>query len=103
MMSRLLENPARFLREQKELKRLESEQEWLNMALSFQSDGKLSVDINMTIHGRVYEGKMTYPDSFPGSPPYIRRRERSERWSNHQYGEGGDCVCNGELITGCLT
>ena len=79
MMSWLLENPARFLREQKELKRLESEQEWLNMALSFQSDGKLSVDINMTIHVRVYEGKMTYPDSFPGSPPYIRRRERSER------------------------
>jgi len=33
MMSWLLENPARFLREQKELKRLESEQEWLNMAL----------------------------------------------------------------------
>ncbi len=64
MMSWLLENPARFLHEQKELKRLESEHEWLNMALRFQSDGKLSVEINMTIHGRIYEGKMTYPDSF---------------------------------------
>ncbi len=89
MMSWLLENPARFLHEQKELKRLESEHEWLNMALRFQSDGKLSVEINMTIHGRIYEGKMTYPDSFPDSPPYIRPRDRSERWSNHQYGEGG--------------
>jgi ubiquitin-protein ligase len=92
MMSWLLENPARFLREQKELKRLESEQEWLNMALRFQRDGKLSVEINMTIHGRIYEGKMTYPDSFPDSPPYIRPRDRSERWSNHQYGEGGVTV-----------
>lgn len=101
-MSWLLENPARFLREQKELKRLESEQEWLNIALRFQSDGKLSVEINMTIHGRVYEGKMTYPDSFPDSPPYIRPRDSSERWSNHQYGEGGHCVCNGEQITGNL-
>ncbi|PAM25995.1 thiamin biosynthesis protein, partial [Acinetobacter baumannii] len=89
MMSWLLENPARFLHEPKELKRLESEHEWLNMALRFQSDGKLSVEINMTIHGRIYEGKMTYPDSFPDSPPYIRPRDRSERWSNHQYGEGG--------------
>lgn len=88
-MSWLLENPARFLREQEELKRLEREQEWLNMALRFQDDGKLSVEINMTIHGRVYEGRMTYPDSFPDSPPYIRPRDNSERWSNHQYGEGG--------------
>lgn len=66
-------------------------------------DGKLSVEINMTIHDRIYEGKMTYPDSFPDSPPYIRPRDRSERWPNHQYGEGGHCVCNGELITGSLT
>lgn len=88
-MSWLLDNPVRFLHEQKELKRLESEHEWLNIAMRFQSDGKLSVDINMTIHGRVYEGNMTYPDSFPDSPPYIRPRDSSERWSNHQYGEGG--------------
>lgn len=88
-MSWLLDNPARFLHEQKELKRLESEQDWLNIVLRFQSDGKLSVDINMTIHGRVYEGNMTYPDSFPDSPPYIRPRDSSERWSNHQYGDGG--------------
>ncbi|MFC3396353.1 ThiF family adenylyltransferase [Brenneria rubrifaciens] len=84
-----MEDPARFLREKEELEHLEIKVGWLSLAWRISEDGAIVVDIDMTIHGRVFAGIMTYPDVFPDSPPYIRPRDKSERWSNHQYGEGG--------------
>jgi molybdopterin/thiamine biosynthesis adenylyltransferase/ubiquitin-protein ligase len=84
-----MDNPARFLREREELDRLENVESWLSAAWRMSEGGVITVDLNMTIHGRVFEGRMTYPDSFPDSPPYICPRDKSERWSVHQYGAGG--------------
>lgn len=88
-MSWVLDYPARFLRERAELDRLEAEAGWLNTAWRIANDGSIVVSFDMTIHGRVFAGKMTYPDTFPDSPPYICPRDKTERWSNHQYGAGG--------------
>lgn len=84
-----MDSPARFLRERAELKHLEAEGNWLNTAWHILEDGLIVVDIDMTIHGRVFAGRLTYPDTFPDSPPYICPRDKSEKWSNHQYGAGG--------------
>lgn len=84
-----IDNPSRFLRERAELDRLETEESWLSTAWRMSEDCSITVDLDMNIHGRVYAGRMTYPDSFPDSLPYICPRNKSERWSGHQYGTGG--------------
>lgn len=84
-----MDDPARFLRERAELDRLETEENWLSTAWRMSEYGSITVDLDMAIHGRVFSGQMTYPDTFPNSPPYIRPRDKSERWSGHQYGAGG--------------
>lgn len=85
----VLSNPARFLHERAELDRLEGEVDWLTIGWRIVGDGMIGVDLDMVIHGRNYAGRMTYPDVFPNSPPYIRPRDDSERWTIHQYGVGG--------------
>jgi nucleotide-binding universal stress UspA family protein/ubiquitin-protein ligase len=84
-----MDDPARFLHERAELDRLEAEEDWLSTAWRMSEDGSIAVDLDMTIHGRVFAGRMTYSDTFPDSPPYICPRDKSERWSGHQYGAGG--------------
>lgn len=81
--------PARFLRERAKLDLLETEEDWLSTYWHISKEGSITVDLDITVHGRVFEGRMTYPSMFPDSPPYIRPRDRSERWSSHQYGAGG--------------
>lgn len=84
-----MDDPARFLRERAELNHLEAEEGWLSAAWRMSADGSIVVDLDMTIHGRVFAGRMMYPYTFPDSPPYICPRDESERWSGHQYGAGG--------------
>lgn len=83
------DDPARFLHERAELDRLEAEASWLSTAWRIADDGSIAVDLDMAIHGRVFAGRMTYPGVFPDSPPYICPRDKTERWSDHQYGAGG--------------
>ena len=84
-----LSDPTRFLYERAELDRLEKEVDWLVTNWRIDTDGTIEVDLDLTIHGRTYAGRMSYPDVFPNSPPYIRPRDTSERWTSHQYGAGG--------------
>lgn len=84
-----IDDPVRFLHERAELDRLGAEGGWLSAAWRISEGGSIAVDIDMAIHGRVFAGRMTYPDTFPDSPPYICPRNESERWSGHQYGAGG--------------
>lgn len=84
-----MDDPARFLRERAELDRLDTEENWLSTAWRMSEGGSITVDLDMTIHGRVFAGQMTYPDMFPDSPPYICPRDSSELWSSHQYGASG--------------
>lgn len=88
-MEWVLDDPVRFLRERAAIDQLESDEGWFSTAWHFSEGGSIVVDLDMTIHGRVFSGQMTYPDTFPNSPPYIRPRDKTERWSNHQYGDGG--------------
>ncbi|MBI4990286.1 MAG: ThiF family adenylyltransferase [Rhodocyclales bacterium] len=84
-----IDDPARFLRERSEIECLESQVDWLTTVWSIADGGLIAVDLDFAVHGRIFAGRMTYPDMFPHSPPYIRPRDASERWSAHQYGDGG--------------
>ncbi len=88
-MKWILDSPERFLHEYAELQRLENDVDWLTTAWQLETNRLVSVDLNITIHDQTFAGRMTYPEMFPHSPPYIRPRNKSERWSEHQYGAGG--------------
>jgi len=87
-MEWVLTNPNRFLHERAEMERLAKDAGWLTFAWRL-ANSELQVDVDLTVHGRIYAGRLTYPAVFPNSPPYICPRDPSERWSNHQYGAGG--------------
>jgi molybdopterin/thiamine biosynthesis adenylyltransferase len=84
-----LDDPARFLHERSELERLVKEVDWLTIAWGLDNQFSIKVDLDLKIHDQIYEGTLTYPDLFPETPPYIRPRDPSQRWSGHEYGEGG--------------
>ena len=83
------DDPKRFFHERTELDRLAGEVDGLDTAWRIDADGTIEVDFDLVVHGHTYAGRMTYPDVFPDSPPYIRPRDPSERWTDHQYGPGG--------------
>ncbi len=88
-MKWVIDDPARFLREQAEIGSLEAEVDWLTTAWSIIDGSLISLDLDISVHGRTFSARMAYPDMFPSSPPYIYPRDSSERWSEHQYGAGG--------------
>lgn len=89
-MEWLTKYPDRFVRECAELDKLAQEVDWLTFSWSITPESLcLEVQIDMTVHDRVYKARMGYPAVFPNAPLYIRPRDLSERWSNHQFGPGG--------------
>lgn len=89
-MDWLTKYPDRFVRECAELDKLAKEVDWLTFSWSIMPESfGLEVQIDMTVHDRVYKARMGYPAVFPNAPLYIRPRDRSERWSKHQFGAGG--------------
>lgn len=89
-MQWVLRDPSRFLQERKDLEQLQKEADWL-VAYAWRVDADLVVEVDMDfeIHGKSYAATLTYPDLFPETPAYIRPRDASQQWSNHQYGPGG--------------
>ncbi len=86
-----IRDPKRFLLEHDSVEQLAADVDWIS-GLHWRLDTAsllLAVDLNLLIHGRVYEVSLTYPDAFPDTPAYIRPRDPSQRWTIHQYGAGG--------------
>ncbi len=89
-MEWLKKYPDRFVRECMELDKLAQEVDWLTFSWSITPEGLgLEVQLDMRVHNRVYKARMGYPAVFPNAPLYIRPRDPSEKWSNHQFGPGG--------------
>jgi ubiquitin-protein ligase len=87
-MEWLTKYPDRFVRECAELDKLAQGVDWLTVTWSLTPEG-LEVQLDMTVHDRVYKARMGYPAVFPNAPLYIRPRDPSVRWSSHQFGPGG--------------
>src|SRR5262249_15503765 len=86
-----LDDLARLRREREAIRELEERASWLQGA-SWSYDGALVLDAVLIVDERDYAVRMTYPDFFPTSPPYVRPMDPDARWSGHQYGSGTLCL-----------
>lgn len=85
-----LHNLTRLSKERLAIGSLISEVAWLSQA-TWQLDGsRLSLVVEMEVHGHRYPVKMIYPATYPASPPTVLPQEADRRWSEHQYGTTGE-------------
>jgi ubiquitin-protein ligase len=90
-MAWFLDHLERFHQEKNALEALSGEA-WLAHSWHLVADGTLEVHVDITVHDRVYEGVLRYPEAFPNALPYICPRNLTERWSSHQFVGGALCL-----------
>jgi ubiquitin-protein ligase len=86
-----IENPERSLAERAALGALENATDWLALGeWHLDNSACLVLDADVTAGGQVYPVSLRYPNHFPITPAMVLPRGAAERWSNHQYGVGGE-------------
>lgn len=84
-----LSDPLRFAAEQKAVAALGAASPWLVTANWIVTDGGIAVDFDIDLGDCLFDGRLTYPATFPLVPPVVAPRAE-RRWSQHQYGAGGE-------------
>jgi len=86
-----IENYGRSRTEREKLEALATRVDWL-APWGWRIDNSLRLiwDVDISTSGRLYKISLRYPNHFPHSPPLVLPRNDSERWSSHQFGEGGE-------------
>ena len=86
-----VDQPDRAQRERAELEALVSRADWL-IPGDWRMDTSLRQiwDAEIRIGDRNYLISLRYPNHFPHSPPLVLPRDEASRWSNHQWGAGGE-------------
>jgi len=85
-----LDSLSRFRDERAGVSDLASRASWLDIK-GYRFDANcVVVDFDVDVGHRSYEAEMRYPTTYPHSPPVVRPRDKDARWSNHQFGAGGD-------------
>ncbi len=86
-----IESPERAQRERAELEALVSRADWL-VPDEWRVDTSLRQiwDAEIRIGDQTYAISLRYPNHFPHSPPLVLPRDETSRWSNHQWGAGGE-------------
>jgi molybdopterin/thiamine biosynthesis adenylyltransferase len=90
----LFEQAPRLLADYRELLALAAEVDWLaGIAWRFTDTGDVCVNFDVSVQARVYEAVLVFPPLYPDTPAFVRPRNRTERWSAHQYpGTGTLCL-----------
>ena len=87
-----LNNGGRLALERSEIEALQTKASWL-LGIDWDIEGRrLVVKASIEAHGHVYSVKLTYPDFFPATPPFVTPVDAEERWSAHQYASGTLCL-----------
>jgi sulfur-carrier protein adenylyltransferase/sulfurtransferase len=82
---------ARFRAEREGLGVFAESIDWLAMGAWRIGDGaRLVLDADIAIGDRIYPVYLQYPEMFPHSPPSVFPRGETGRWSQHQFGPGGE-------------
>lgn len=90
-----LTDPARAGAEQQRVAALE-DQAWLVDGHWLLRGGHLCYDADIVIGDTAYPITLRYPATFPVTPPFVLPRGEHPRWSEHQYGAGGElCLEHG--------
>lgn len=86
-----IENYERSRTERETLEALSARVDWI-APLGWRIDNALRLiwDADISTAGRVYKISLRYPSHFPHSPPLVLPRDDKERWSSHQFGDGGE-------------
>jgi len=85
-----LSDVRRATHEQSKVAELAEQVGWLSAVnWSFGENIRLTVDFNISHGDEVFALFLTYPSSFPDTPPVVKPRD-SKRLSAHQYGAGGE-------------
>lgn len=86
-----VENHIRSRSEREALEALATSVDWL-APVGWRIDASLRLiwDVDISTTGRVFQVSLCYPNHFPYSPPLVLPRGSKDRWSSHQYGEGGE-------------
>lgn len=80
----------RFCREKDAVRELAAEVDWLQVEeWRLDSAARLCVDAEIKAAGRTFPITVQYGLNFPDTPPSVVPRV-AERWSDHQYGRGGE-------------
>jgi ubiquitin-protein ligase len=66
------------------------DQSWLQGGIWLLRGGHLCYDSEIVIAETIYAVTLRYPVTFPTTPPYVLPRGEATRWSEHQYGAGGE-------------
>jgi sulfur-carrier protein adenylyltransferase/sulfurtransferase len=86
-----IENLPRHRLEREALEALALESTWLQIGgWRLDDSARLVWDADIVVGDRVYPVTLQYPNHFPYSPPLVLPRGVSERWSSHQYWQGGE-------------
>ncbi|MEA0735679.1 ThiF family adenylyltransferase [Xanthomonas campestris pv. campestris] len=85
-----LDDISRFKDERAGVSEMASRAQWLDIKGYRLDAGCIVLDFDLDIGHRNYEAMMRYPTTYPHSPPVVRPRDTTARWTNHQFGEGGD-------------
>jgi molybdopterin/thiamine biosynthesis adenylyltransferase len=90
-----LTDPARAGAEQQRVAVLE-DQAWLVDGHWLLRGSHLCYDADIMIGDTAYPITLRYPATFPVTPPFVLPRGEHSRWSEHQYGAGGElCLEHG--------
>lgn len=92
-----IENPQRSRQERVSIAALAGEADWLTLHdWRLDASACLVMDADIAVGERAYPVTLRYPNHFPHTPALVLPRGTSERWSNHQYGPGGElCLEHG--------
>lgn len=86
-----IENHQRFKQEREALEALAARENWLT-PLKWRIDDSARVvwDADISVPAGNRPISLIYPNHFPFSPPIVLPRGDNTRWSQHQYGPGGE-------------
>jgi len=86
-----LEDFQRLRREREALEALATSVDWLTpITWRIDDSVRLIWDADISTPAGLRAISLRYPGHFPHSPPSVLPRDDSERWSDHQYGPGGE-------------
>ncbi|OAS21391.1 ThiF family adenylyltransferase [Paenibacillus oryzisoli] len=86
-----LTDQSRLAHERNEMDRLQANASWL-VGIMWSIEPRLTIKADIRAHELVYQVKLTYPDFFPATPPYVAPIDSDVRWSEHQYANGTLCL-----------
>ena len=89
-MTWFLRDFGRLDMERRQFEAMREMSPWMSPPVWRWATGALEVDLDIKIDGQNYPLRLRYPYAFPACPPSVYPRDQKVRWSNHQYGPGGE-------------